>query len=90
LTLRLSEAAAALGIPDRSLQRALHAVGSGFRQELERLRVAQIAELLAATSDKVETIAVRFGVTTPSLSRMFTRVMGETPAQFRARRKGER
>jgi AraC-like DNA-binding protein len=84
----VEEAARALGTSSRSLQRELGAASTSFRRELDHARVAAARVRLAETDDKVESIARELGCSTLSgFSRLFRRVTGESPGEFRARLK---
>jgi len=83
----LRSAGRALGISERSLQRALAAAGTTFRREVSRARVEAAAHLLSSTQAKLEAIAREVGCTSGShLSQLFRRERGETPGAYRARR----
>jgi AraC-like DNA-binding protein len=86
-TTTLDQAAAALGISKRSLQRELATAKTSFRSELSRVRVRLAESLLTTTDDKIETIARRLGFTSvPAFTTSFGRIVGETPHDFRRRR----
>jgi AraC-like DNA-binding protein len=80
-------AARALGSSTRTLQRTLAESGTSFRAEIDRARVrAAEAELLDHGS-KLEVIARHVGCSSLSgFSKLFRRVTGETPSEFRERR----
>jgi AraC-like DNA-binding protein len=81
----VQEAARALGTSSRSLQRELGGASTSFRRELDHARVAAARVRLAETDDKVESIARELGCTTLSgFSRLFRRVTGQSPGEFRA------
>jgi AraC-like DNA-binding protein len=80
-------AARALGTSPRTLQRGLSELGTSFRAEVERARVRAAEALLAETNAKLEVIALQVGCSSPSsFSRLFRRLTGESPSDFRARR----
>jgi len=84
----LDQAASALGTSSRSLQRELAAAGTSFRAELARTRVRIAESLLTNTDDKIESIAHRTGFASVSAFTVaFTRAVGETPHEFRRRRR---
>jgi AraC-like DNA-binding protein len=84
----VEDAACALQRSTRSLQRCLRNAGSGFGAELTRARLDRACALLTGSDEKVETIARRVGYTTStSLSVLFRRELGETPARYRERHK---
>lgn len=83
----LHTAAVALGTSDRSLQRELAAANTSFRTELCRARLRIAESLLVTTDDKIETIAHYIGFASASaFTTVFTRILGETPQEFRRRR----
>ncbi len=84
----IDAAAGALGTAPRSLQRELAEAGTSFSDELVAARVRVAGELLRRTDDKVEAIARAVGYATASrLAEAFRRLLGETPAEYRARRR---
>ena len=78
-----------LGMTPRHLQRVLHrSSGLTFGQYLRRRRVVEAARLLLAEgmSLRVKEVAARVGLNdTRTLDRHFSREIGLTPGQFRAR-----
>jgi AraC-like DNA-binding protein len=85
----LEDSARSLGHSGRSLQRRLKELGTHFRAELHRSRVCAAESLLIDTDIKLEEIARAVGCSSPSqLSVLFRVVTGETPSDFRARRRG--
>jgi AraC-like DNA-binding protein len=84
----IEEAAAELGISSRSLQRLLGAVGTSFRRQVEHARVRAAEALLLDGQTKLEAIAREVGYSTLShFSVAFRRATGETPSDFRRRRR---
>ncbi len=84
----LDEAARALGVSARSLQRRLGAGGSSFRAELEQARLAAAQRLLLDTDHKVAAIAAEVGASSESnFIAFFRRLTGHTPAAWRAARR---
>jgi AraC-like DNA-binding protein len=82
----LARAARALGRSSRSLQRDLSADATSFRRELERARAAAARARLVDSDVKVETLARELGCrSVASFAKLFRRVTGETPSDFRAR-----
>jgi AraC-like DNA-binding protein len=76
-----------LGLSTRSLQRALAEGGTTFSEERDRARVLQAQELLRDPAIKLDAIAAAIGCgDRRSLNRLFRRVTGESPAEFRRRR----
>ena len=57
-----------------------------IHQEIERVRIERAKELLATTAMEIKQVANRSGFHyVPYLTRVFRRVLGETPARYRAR-----
>jgi AraC-like DNA-binding protein len=84
----LQGAARALKRSTRSLQRELRQANSGFRAEVERARMRAAERMLIDGSTKVESIARVVGYSKAAhFATAFRRVAGETPSQFRARRR---
>jgi AraC-like DNA-binding protein len=82
----LSAAARAVGRSARSLQRELGELGSSFRSEHDRARVVAARVRLAESDDKLEVIARELGCSSlSSFSRLFRRVSGEAPTDYRQR-----
>jgi AraC-like DNA-binding protein len=89
--LTIDEAARRLGRSPRTLQRDLEAVGgTSFRDEQARARLAAIAELLAASDDKIATIAGRVGLSAGGLNRLIRDRIGTTVDAWRQRLRGRR
>ena len=84
----LETAARALGRPPRSLQRELERDGSTFRAEVERARVELAKTLLSTTDLKLEVIAQRVDCSAASLARLFRRLTGESPSDYRRLERG--
>lgn len=62
----------------------------GFLDYLNRYRLEQAKRLLCETEDTIGDIGLKTGFNSPqSFIRVFKRYEGETPGQFRSRRKGE-
>ncbi len=81
----IEEAARALGMSRRSLQRALAAAGTSFREESERHLVAQALRHLRETEETIEVIAQRLGFASlSSFAAFFRRRTGQSPGQARA------
>jgi AraC-like DNA-binding protein len=82
----LPEAAKALGVAPRSLQRALHGAGTSFRAIVEEHRIATACRLLDESDLKVESIAREVGFGSLSgFVRSFRRVNGCSPHERRVR-----
>jgi AraC-like DNA-binding protein len=84
----VERAARALRISPRSLQRELQRAGTRFNAELAQARVRAACSLLEHSDDKIESIARRVGLSSSfRLSALFRRVIGETPATYRDKRR---
>jgi AraC-like DNA-binding protein len=84
--LSLHEAASALGVSSRSLQRHLRAAGATFRDEFRAAQIRAAQKLLIETERKVAQIAMDVGCPSlPHFSSLFRRVTGRPPSVFRNR-----
>lgn len=84
----LVDAARACRVSPRSLQRELTLRGTRFSTELAAARVRAACGLLQSSDEKIDAIARRVGCSSASrLSALFRAALGETPAQYRARRR---
>jgi AraC-like DNA-binding protein len=84
----LAGAARAIGVAQRSLQRHLREADTTFRAEIEGARIAAAERMLLDADLKVESIASRAGFASAShLARAFRKHTGESPAEFRRRRR---
>ena len=84
----LGSEARALGLSDRTLSRQLHEAGTSFRGELERARLRAAEALLVDTELKLEAVARQVGFASRThFSQFFRRATGESPSEFRARRR---
>jgi AraC-like DNA-binding protein len=84
----LRSAARALGQSERTLQRLLKNEGTSFNDELLQARLRAARVLLEESDDPIATIARRVGCSSSSrLIALFRREVGETPAQYRVRRR---
>lgn len=81
----LEDAARALGLSTRTLQRTLRAEKSSFQDELKAARLERAKELVETTDEKVVTIAARIGVSETTLTELFRDRFGTTPAEHRRR-----
>jgi AraC-like DNA-binding protein len=85
----IEDAAAALGVSRRTLQRSLSAAGTTFRAELEALRVVEAQRQLSDGDDKIEAIAAELGYASAShFGASYRRITGELPSAFRRRHRG--
>lgn len=85
---RLPQAAKALGLSPRTLQRNLSDLGTSFQVEVNSAQVALAQKLLLDSDAKLSTIAIEVGC--PSLqhfSTLFRRMTGETPSVWRKERR---
>ena len=86
--LELSRAARALNVSTRTLQRQLEEAGTSFRDLGSALRQERAERLLAATDQKITAIAKELGFESlQSFTASFREASGETPADYRARRR---
>jgi len=84
----LASEARALGLSDRTLSRQLHEAGTSFRGEVERARVRAAEALLVDTELKLDAVARQVGFASRThFSQFFRRATGESPSEFRARRR---
>jgi AraC-like DNA-binding protein len=84
---RITTSARVLGVSPRSLQRELRSHGTSFSHELRRVRVTAAKALLQNTRAKVDVVAQRVGITSPSwLSALLRRELRLTASDVRAGR----
>jgi AraC-like DNA-binding protein len=84
----LRSAARALAQSERTLQRLLKNEGTSFNDELLQARLRAARLLLEESDEPIATIARRVGCSSSSrLIALFRRDLGETPAQYRVRRR---
>jgi AraC-like DNA-binding protein len=82
----LSEAAHALALSTRSLQRRLTEHKTSFQRELEATRVRVAKHLLLDSEVSIAEVAEQVGLTSPQhLSALFRKVCRESPSEWRAR-----
>jgi AraC-like DNA-binding protein len=80
----IQQAAGALNLSVRTLQRELSAAGTSFRRESDRILVEQARELLAQSDLKLEVIALRLGCASlASFDAFFRRTTGQSPSEVR-------
>jgi AraC-like DNA-binding protein len=85
----LEEAARALGLSARSLQRRLREASSTYQLELARSQVRAAEVLLRESNASLTAIAFEVGCATPQhFSALFRRINGESPSAWRMRVKG--
>jgi AraC-like DNA-binding protein len=77
-----------LAVAERTLQRRLRAAGTSFTKELLTARLAEAQQRLVDGDDPVTVVALDLGFASPQhFSRHFRRVTGETPSEWRERRR---
>jgi AraC-like DNA-binding protein len=82
----LDDAARALGLSPRSLQRQLAGAATCLRTEIDLVRVQKATRRLIEADVKLESIAAELGFASPShFTSRFRQLTGETPSEFRAR-----
>jgi AraC-like DNA-binding protein len=85
--LPIEAAARHLALSTRSFQRMLADCGTSFSDERDRVRVMRAQELLREPDAKLEAVAASIGCADRrSLNRLFRRLTGESPSEFRRRR----
>jgi len=83
-SLPIEQAAAYLGLSERSLRRQLSDAGSSYKKVLDEERQSRAKELLAVSGLPISTIAYDLGFSDPSnFSRSFKRWLGLSPADYR-------
>lgn len=84
--LRVADLAEVAGCSNAQLERRMHKVfGLSATQYILRVRVDTAAELLTETDRPIAEIALECGFyDQPDFTRIFARMTGETPAEFRA------
>jgi AraC-like DNA-binding protein len=83
--LEIAGAARALGLSERSLQRALNEVGTSFRAEVIAARVRTAETLLAQTDMPIAEVGRIVGcISAAHFSALFRRITKQSPAQYRA------
>jgi AraC-like DNA-binding protein len=86
----LADVSRSLGVSPRSLQRALRELGTSFRDEVYRARIATSKKLLLETDHKIATIGHRLGFSNESnFITFFGRITGESPAAWRRRHRDD-
>lgn len=87
----LGQAAAALSISTRTLQRKLAELGTSFAAELMEVKLAEARRLLDASDAKIAAVAIDAGFSSAAhLSAAFKKRFGITPSEHRARRRRAR
>jgi AraC-like DNA-binding protein len=81
---RIDEAARAVGLSPRSLQRWLSEHGTSFHEEVITARFATACSLLLTTDWKLAAIAGRLGVSERAVTMLFRAKTGLSPAAWRA------
>lgn len=86
----LADAAAALHLSARTLQRRLGAADTSFQSEVDAARVDAAQVLLLRDGAKVTAVAVEVGcASSQHFSTLFRRVTGLSPSDWRAKRRGD-
>ena len=81
----LADAAAALALSERSMQRELRKLGTSFQSETDDIRVEVARWMLKESDLKIEAIALAVGCSHSHLCSLFHRRTGQTPAAYRSR-----
>lgn len=85
----IDEAAHALAMATRTLQRRLTEASTSFAEEGRLARVRAAKRLLVETDAPVTTIAIDVGCSSPQhLSTLFKQYVGQTPTEWRASARG--
>lgn len=79
----LVDVARRMGLSTRSLQRALAAAGTSYRQEVHRYRMGRARELLAASTMPVKAVAGAIGLSPDRLTASFRAEVGLPPDEWR-------
>ncbi|MFT3711510.1 MAG: helix-turn-helix domain-containing protein [Archangium sp.] len=85
--LSVGEAARALALSPRSLQRALSEANTSFREELAASRSQSATELLDTTTGSLAVVARQMGISVGTLMSTVRRSVGATPSEYRKRRR---
>ena len=83
-TLSVDDAAEALGVSARTLQRRLQTEGTTYLAETRKAVIQHAKHLLATTDQKISDIAAASGMTPQHFSEMFRAEVGLSPAGWRA------
>jgi AraC-like DNA-binding protein len=86
----LAEAARALGISARQLQRELAGAGKSFRGELFDVRFDSVTRLLSSTDDKLASVAAQLGISSTPLAQIVRDRTGQSLAEYRASLRNKR
>ncbi|WP_437835979.1 helix-turn-helix transcriptional regulator [Sorangium sp. So ce1153] len=87
----LAEAARALHLSERSLQRHLRRAGTTFQAEVNAARVRVAQGRMLAGDDSLTAIAIDVGCASAQhFSAMFRKATGQSPSEWRARARGAR
>jgi AraC-like DNA-binding protein len=85
----LADAAHALGVSLRTLQRRLGEAGTSFQDELAAARLRAAQRLLLQSDASLTTIAFDVGCASPQhFSQLFRKLTGESPSAWRDRHRG--
>ena len=84
----IGKVARKLGVSPRTLQRRLRLEGTSFRDEVNVARLRAAQRLLTESRASIAEIAFEVGYASPAhLSEWFRRRMGESPSQWREKRR---
>ena len=81
--LTVEDAARALGVSTRTLQRSLQSASTSFQAELREARTDLAAMLLRSTDDKIAAVAARVGLTEGRLGELIRDRFAMSPAEYR-------
>ncbi len=85
----IEDAAGAMALSPRTLQRRLSDAGTTFQDELAEVRVRAAQRMLAESDTPVTAIAFEIGFASPQhLSALFKKRTGTTPSEWRRKRRG--
>jgi len=84
----IADAATALALSERSLQRKLQEHDATFQEEVAEARVRAAKRLLTGGTSSLTAIALEVGCASPQhFSALFRRLTGESPSAWRASRR---
>jgi AraC-like DNA-binding protein len=90
LSLTIADAARALGLSSRTLQRTLSDAGTSFQRELRDARFRAACDRLSNGDDKIAVVARAVGLSEGALTSLFRERIGRTPTEFRRDARGPR
>jgi LacI family transcriptional regulator len=88
-TLSVPDVLAHLGMSRTALQERMKRVlGRTIHEEIERVRLARLKELLVTSDMTIKQVTIAMGFSSVQyMTRVFRAVVGETPARFRKHRR---